>query len=50
MKTDDRPEKIMAKMILFRFSRGKFRFTFSDDQFSRKMEHISKMGIDKTLL
>ncbi len=50
MKTEDRPEKIMAKMRLFRLSRGKFLLTFSDDQFSRKREQISKMGIDKTLL
>lgn len=50
MKTEDRPEKIMARIRLLRLSTGKFLFTFSDDQFSRKREQSSKMGMDKTLL
>lgn len=50
MKTDESPEKTMAKMRLLRFSSGKFLFKLSDDQFSRKIEQTSRMGIDRTLL
>ena len=50
MKTDDRPEKIMARIRLLRCAAGKFLLIFSEDQFSKKIEQIRRMGIDKRLL
>ena len=50
MKTEERPENTMAAMMLLRCSRGKFFVTFSEDQFSMKMEAIRRMGIERTLL
>lgn len=50
MKTDDRPEKIIAKVRLLRRSAGKFELMFSDDQFSRKTEQTRRIGIERTLL
>lgn len=50
MNTDESPEKTMAKIRLLRLSIGKFLLTFSDDQFSRKIEQARRIGIDKTLL
>lgn len=50
MNTDESPEKTMAKIKLLRLSIGKFLLTFSDDQFSRKIEQARRIGIDKTLL
>ncbi len=50
MKTDDSPEKIMARTRLFRWAGGKFLLMFSEDQFSKKMEQIRRIGIDRRLL
>ena len=50
MNTEERPENTIAAMMLLRCSRGKFFVTFSEDQFSMKMEAIRRMGIERTLL
>ena len=50
MKTEERPEKIMARMIFWRRSVGKFFSIFSEDQFSTKMEATSRIGMERTLL
>ena len=50
MKTDDRPEKIMARTKLLRFWAGKFLLMFSEDQFSKKIEQTRRIGIDRRLL
>ncbi len=50
MNTDDRPENIMASTMLFRRSAGKFLLTFSEDQFSKKIEQTRRIGMDRRLL
>lgn len=50
MKTEDRPENIMAMMRLLRCVAGKFLLTFSLDQFSIKREQTSRMGMQRRLL
>ena len=50
MKTEERPENTMAAMMLLRWSMGKFFATFSEDQFSTKMEAMRRIGIERTLL
>lgn len=50
MNTEERPENTMAAMILLRCSMGKFFVTFSEDQFSTKMEAMRRMGVERTLL
>lgn len=50
IKTEERPEKTMAKMRLFLFSMGKFFATFSDDQSSTRREATSRIGIVRRLL
>ena len=50
MKTEERPENTMAAMMLLRWSMGKFFVTFSEDQFSTKMEAMRRMGIERILL
>lgn len=50
MKTDDRPDKTMAKKMLDRFMGGKLRRMFSDDQSSRKRVHSTNKGIESRLL
>lgn len=50
MKTDDRPEKIMARMMRFFCSGGKLISMFADDQFSSSRDDMSRMGMERTLL
>ena len=50
MKTEDKPEKIMAIIRLFRCSAGKFLATFLDDQFSTNREAMTRIGIERRLL
>jgi hypothetical protein len=50
IKTDDRPEKIMAAMIVLRVSMGKFLRTLADDQSSTAMEATNRMGMVSRLL
>lgn len=50
MKTDDSPEKIMARIIRFRCKGGKLISIFAEDQFSANKDAISRMGIERTLL
>jgi len=50
MKTEDRPEKTMARMMPLRFSAGKFLARFVLDQFSRRMLQMRRMGIERRLL
>lgn len=50
MNTEDRPEKIMAMIRLFRCAAGKFLLTFSLDQFSTKREQTRRMGMQRRLL
>lgn len=40
----------MARIKLLRFSDGKFLLMFSEDQFSKKIEQIRRMGVDRRLL
>jgi hypothetical protein len=50
MNTDDNPENIMAAMIVFRVSIGKFLTTLADDQSSTAIEATKRMGIVRRLL
>jgi hypothetical protein len=50
IKTEDKPEKIMAMIKPLRCSDGKFLTMFSEDQFSKKIEQTRSMGIDRRLL
>ena len=50
MQTVERPEKSIAMMILFRYSRGKFLAMFVEDQSSKNREAINKMGMVRRLL
>lgn len=50
MKTEERPDKIMAMINLLRVSGGKFRLMFSDDQSSVTTEPMTRIGMDRRLL
>lgn len=50
MKTEERPEKIMARMMELRCSAGKLRAKLELDQFSRKREQTRRMGMERRLL
>ena len=50
IKADDKPERTMAKKMLLRWSGGKLRVIFSDDQSSTRKVKIIKTGIDRRLL
>jgi hypothetical protein len=50
MKTEERPEKIMAMMMEFLWAMGKLRARFALDQFSRKREQMRRMGMERRLL
>jgi len=50
MKTDDRPEKIMAAKMGLRCSAGKLRPRFAEDQSSTRREAMMRMGIVRRLL
>lgn len=50
MKTEERPERIMAKMMRFRWSGGKLRVTFVEDQSSTKTEKTMRTGMERRLL
>lgn len=50
MNTEERPEKIIARIRLLRRSGGKLVLRFSEDQFSKKREQTRRMGIERTLL
>lgn len=50
MKTEDKPEKIMAMMMRFRWSGGKLISMLVEDQSSRKSDATTRIGMDRTLL
>ena len=50
IKTEDKPEKIMAIMIVLRVSIGKFWMTLADDQSSTTIEATRRIGIVRRLL
>jgi hypothetical protein len=50
MKTDERPDRTMARMMLLRESAGKLRARFALDQSSTKMEAMRSTGIVRRLL
>jgi hypothetical protein len=50
MKTDDAPVKIMALMMAFRESIGKFFVIFAADQSSITREHTKRIGMVSKLL
>ena len=50
IKTEDKPEKIMAIMIVLRVSIGKFLMTLADDQSSTTIEATRRIGIVRRLL
>lgn len=50
MKTDDRPDRIMAKTIPFRSAGGKFRLTLDEDQSSTQAERVMRIGMERRLL
>lgn len=50
MKTEDKPEKIMAMNMRFLCRGGKLLAMLVEDQSSTKSEAAMRMGIDKTLL
>lgn len=50
MKTEERPEKIMARMRLLRRSSGKFAEMLVALQSSRKREQTRRTGIERRLL
>lgn len=50
MNTDERPDRTMAKKMLDRFTGGKLRRMFSEDQSSRKRVQSTNKGIERRLL
>lgn len=50
MKTEDRPEKIMAMTMLLRVSAGKFFMTLTEDQSSTTREQTKRTGMVSRLL
>lgn len=50
MKTEERPEKIMARIRLFLCAAGKFLERFSEDQSSMKREATRRIGMVRRLL
>ena len=50
MKTEEAPDRIMAKKIPSRLASGKFRARLADDQSSTSRVRTIKTGIDRRLL
>jgi len=50
MNSVHRPEMTIAMMIAFLASGGKLTARLAEDQFSRKIEHAKRTGIERRLL